>query len=241
MNKVIRQEYKYFINNEELLFLRASLARVMKLDSYCNSPERNYLVSSIYFDTPYNDDLEDKQAGILSREKFRIRTYDKQISTIKIESKQRIDTAIHKTSSVLSLEDAGEIIKGEYACLKRSNDEFLNELYTKLKAKYYKPSIIVNYNREAYLLPYGNIRITFDLNLRTEFSNIDFFSVDHSSAPVFLDGMQILEVKFSSALPSYITEILSRITAKRSAISKFVLGQKYTDHSPTRDRIFAPF
>ena len=44
----------------------------------------SYTVTSLYFDTPYEDNFNEKVDGIISREKFRIRKYSTS-STIKFE------------------------------------------------------------------------------------------------------------------------------------------------------------
>jgi hypothetical protein len=125
--------------------------------------------------------------------------------------------------------------------LVNSGNDFLNLSYAKLKSGGYRPNIIVEYDREAYYLPYGNIRITFDLNLRTYNTSTDFFSLKRPTLPVFQDDLQVLEVKHSIPLPSHLRFILSKINASRSAISKFILAQKYNQKSSYRDRIEVPF
>ena len=240
-SKVIREEYKYFINDEEILYLRSMLSRVMKIDPNSNQDSKKYTVTSLYFDTPIKDDLEEKQSGIFYREKFRLRTYNGDNSIIKFESKKRANTAINKNSNSLSIDSARNIIDGNFLEFSEHDNQFLRESYIKLKSRGYRPSIIVEYDREAYYLPFGNIRITFDMDLRTYNSNTNILNIKNTSIPIFLDGMQVLEVKYSSALPSYIKTILSKIRGNRNAISKFVYAQKYIDASPWRDRIFSPF
>lgn len=238
--KVVREEYKYFINNNEIIYLRKMLSELMDTDP--NSNESNkYKVTSLYFDTPKKNALEEKQSGIFYREKFRIRNYNSDNSVIKFESKQRANSAINKTSKILSITETKNIINGNYKDFLSHNDQFLNETYIKFKSSGYKPSIIVEYDREAYQLSYGNIRITFDMDLRTYNSNTNILEIDTLGIPIFLDGLQVLEVKFSSDLPDYIKKVLSKITGNRNAISKFVFGQKYLDESPWRDRIFSPY
>ena len=239
-NKVNREEYKYFISQDEILYLRAMLSKVMKIDP--NSRNNNkYTVTSLYFDTPINEDLEEKQSGIYYREKFRLRTYNLQNKTIKFESKKRANTAIIKDSEILSKEEAENVINGNFEVFAKHDSNFLRESYIRLKSKGYRPSIIVEYDREAYFLPFGNISITFDMDLRTYNAHKNILQLNKANIPIFLEGQQVLEVKFSSPLPEYLKKILSRIKGNRSAISKFVFGQKYIDSGPWRDRIFSPF
>ena len=98
---------------------------------------------------------------------------------------------------------------------------------------------MVCYEREAYELPYGNIRITFDKNLRTHNANHNIFNAK-GGMPIFEKNYQILEVKYSVELPDYLKKILSNVIASRSAISKFVYAQKFKENSKWRDVISEP-
>ena len=79
-----RQEYKYFINNADVYRLSLALNSLMLLDEFSNTKSKEYTVTSLYFETPNDDDLNEKLDGILVREKHRIRIYNNQNSTIKI-------------------------------------------------------------------------------------------------------------------------------------------------------------
>ena len=121
------------------------------------------------------------------------------------------------------------------------NPEFLNKSFIKLKSEGYKVKNIVEYDREAYYLPYGNIRITFDLNLRTYNTDTNFNKISNSCIHIFPSNINILEVKFSLPLPDYLKNLLSKTVATRCAISKFVMGQKFINFSPWNDNITEPF
>ena len=87
--------------------------------------------------------------------------------------------------------DVSEILKGNYESLLNSNSEFLKISYAKLTSRGYRPKLIVEYDREAYFLPYGNIRITFDLNLRTYNSETDLLNISSTAIPIFEDNLQV--------------------------------------------------
>jgi len=213
----------------------------MKVDENANSENNQYTITSLYFDTPNEEDFEDKVDGIKSREKFRLRFYNQKKDLVKFESKKRVETAIKKTSSIIPIRDVSEILKGNYESLLNSNSEFLKISYAKLTSRGYRPKLIVEYDREAYFLPYGNIRITFDLNLRTYNSETDLLNISNTAIPIFEDNLQVLEVKHSIPLPSHLKFVLSKIPAARNAISKFVLGHKYIESSSYRDPVNSPF
>ena len=117
----------------------------------------------------------------------------------------------------------------------------MNNSFIKLKAEGYKVKNIVEYDREAYYLPYGNIRITFDLNLRTYNTDTNFNKISNSSIKILPNNTNILEVKFSLPLPDYLKNLLSKTIATRCSISKFVMGQKFMNFSPWNDNITEPF
>ena len=83
--------------------------------------------------------------------------------------------------------------------------------------------------------------ITFDMNLRTYNSDVNFLDIKNSSIPIFYDKFNILEVKSSLPLPEHLKSILKDVIAIRSAISKFVFGQKYINFSKWQDKIQEPF
>ena len=236
-----RQEFKYFVSSESLSQLRNSLSALMLLDKNANPETRKYTITSLYFDTPFEEDFEEKVDGIKSREKFRVRTYNHDQGLIKFESKRRVETVIKKVSAQITKGDTRMLCNADYTPFSTADNDFLNISYAKLKSSGYRPNVIVEYDREAYYLPYGNIRITFDLNLRTYNTETDLLNLNHSTLPVFQDDLQVLEVKHSVPLPSHLKLILSKINASRSAISKFVLAQRYNQKSAARDKVEVPF
>jgi len=241
-SNLLRQEYKYYVSEESLKFLRSNLSLFMSLDENLDPKTNSYTVTSLYFDTPFHNDFDEKVDGVRSREKYRLRIYNNSEEIIKFECKKRGETVINKISTTISKNTSEDLINGDFKGLILKEDNFLNKSYGKLIGSGYQPSVIVEYDREAFTLPYGNIRITFDKNLRTYNSCKNLHELDKNSyTPVFLDKVQILEVKFSLPLPDHIRRIISKVAAPRCAISKFVMGQKYIERSPWQDKIDAPF
>ena len=86
MNKVNRQEQKFYINKRDTFLIETFLENTLLKDTH--SSEDGYRISSLYFDTQNNDDLNQKLDGIMFREKYRIRIYDNDISSAKFEVKR---------------------------------------------------------------------------------------------------------------------------------------------------------
>lgn len=98
-------------------------------------------------------------------------------------------------------------------------EEFLNDI--KLKGLF--PSIIVEYNRVAFIYPVSDVRITFDSNIKSGLYNYDLFDDKSPTYRVIENDKQVLEVKYNEVLPSHIANILSTVPSVREAVSKFAI------------------
>lgn len=70
------------------------------------------------------------------------------------------------------------------------------------------PAAVVDYVREAYICPAGNVRITFDSRLKT-MTGMDALNGQPNFYSVLENGEIILEVKYDSFMPSYIRNLLA--------------------------------
>ncbi len=225
--KTFRHELKYYINFIEYHKLRSRLEKVLKRDSY-SGVDGHYHIRSLYFDDENNSSLFEKQAGILTRKKFRIRIYNLSDKVIKLEKKERVGNFIRKESATLNSDDCSSIINGDVDFLKDSTNSLLRQLFIQIKHNNFRPNVLVDYLREAYISDISNIRITFDKDLRNGLTNTDLFS---KSVPMILsldEPWMILEVKFDNFLPDYIKNILQLRSQQRYAISKFAICKKFT-------------
>ena len=68
----MRHEMKHQISPAEDLVLSRRLRQLFAHDNYAGE-DGTYLVTSLYFDTPYDDAVREKLAGVSRREKFRLR------------------------------------------------------------------------------------------------------------------------------------------------------------------------
>jgi len=233
---VKRQELKYYINVTEADRMRGLFSEVLRSDK---SPKYNsgYLVSSLYFESYDDRNLDEKLDGLLSRRKYRIRMYNKDFSLIKLENKIKENNTVSKISSIITKEDSYNLYNLNFKKIV-NRDKILNHMISYLDVFKYKPKVIVEYEREAYFLPYNNIRITFDKNLNTYNNFTDFNNIDKGTCfPVINERMITLEVKFSNDIPVYLKDILASIPASRASIGKYVLGQRFMNYRDSRDQL----
>lgn len=218
----LRHEFKYKIDQLQFDVLRKNLARVLKPDPHMGAAGK-YNVRSLYFDDFRNSAFWEKQAGVYSRDKYRIRIYNRSDSFIKFERKRKIHNYIIKENVRITREEADRIIAGDVCFLANSQHELLRDFYRKARCDLMKPIAVVEYNRVAYFYPVGNVRITFDTELRMGLGNISFFDPDICTVSILNEQDVILEVKYNEVLPRFISGIFPDTIRPRSAIGKFVM------------------
>ncbi len=87
MNEVSRQEKKYAVNLWDSVALRGRLDAVMHGDAHNGA--QGYVIRSLYFDTPDDQDFSGKIDGLELRRKIRLRTYSPQSDFAMLEMKQK--------------------------------------------------------------------------------------------------------------------------------------------------------
>jgi hypothetical protein len=221
-----RHELKHYINLGEAAILRSKLGTVMRRDSNTGS-DGNYLIRSLYFDTPDDKALMEKISGVDNREKFRIRVYNCDYSFIRLEKKIKVNSMTAKFAAPLTKKQCSNILEGNIEWLKASDNSLHKELYEKMQHQQLKPKTIVDYLREAYVYPAGNVRITLDKSIKTALNSIDFFNKNLSSVETLDARMAILEVKYDAFLPEIISDIIQLGDRSKVSVSKYALCRMY--------------
>ncbi len=218
----LRHELKYYINYDVYHTLRKRLQAVLQMDE--NMPnEDGYLISSIYFDDMHHSAMEEKIAGTRFRKKFRIRSYELDNSLIRLECKSKFNEYISKIGAKLSLEEYNQIMNGNFDDLIFRKEQVCKELFCYNRTKLLKPKVVVEYRREAFVSPLGNVRITFDKEISASSGTLDMFSPNYHTTKILPDDIMVLEVKYDDYIPSYILSILQTAMTDRCAISKYVM------------------
>lgn len=220
----LRYENKYFISTAGEAMLLARLGVVAGRDSHAGA-DGTYHIRSLYFDDSFRTALRDKEEGVEMREKFRIRYYDLDPSHIVLESKQKLGKMTRKLSAPLRLEQAAQMGAGDYISLRGSDDPLLHRFYTQAQLRLLRPRVVVDYTRRPFL--FRDVRVTIDRNLHSGLYRLDFLNPKLPTVPVFPGGRTILEVKYDEALPDTVRRALECASLQVSAISKFLLCQRF--------------
>lgn len=223
-----RHELKYIIQNSEYLVLRDRLKTIMPLDNFADPLTRTYHIRSMYFDDIYNTAMWEKMDGIKNRKKWRIRIYNFSDKNIKLEKKEKYDKYTVKQSTRMTRQQVDNIlIHNNIDFLFPSQMKLYEEIYSEMRVNRLKPVVIVDYQREAYTYPAGNIRITFDRNLHSGNFLRDMFRESMMPVPILDAGMMILEIKYDYYLPPHIRDVLTCCNGLRSAMSKYAMCRMY--------------
>lgn len=226
MNGKYRHEYKYVSPEITLSVLESRAKCALPLDSHVGS-NGAYSIRSIYFDDIYNTCYHENEDGTDPREKFRIRTYNCGTDRISLELKQKENSKTLKSSCTISKEDCGVIMNGGIPEIKDSSPYLMKKLVSKMQYSGLKPVCIVAYERVPYVYKIGNVRVTFDRNIRSSSDIKGFFSSSTAFRPVLERNINMMEVKFDELLPDYIASLLQTGLLRQTSFSKYFLCRKF--------------
>ena len=225
----LRHELKFFISPLQYQVLSRTLKATLNPDP--NGDENNqYHIRSLYFDTAYDSALYDKINGTANRDKYRIRIYNFSDQMIRLECKSKFRDLISKRSVRITRDLAEQLISADPTGLESTASGLVSDTFREMRTNLLHPVVIVDYLREAYLHPAEEVRITFDMQLRSGLNSVDMFNPYLPTVPPFDHDEIILEVKYNQVLPPYIASLLTyalRDGACRSAISKYVYFRRF--------------
>jgi len=127
---------------------------------------------------------------------------------------------------VLSVKDVKRILDGDIGFMADSEEALVRELYLKMINRGLTPKTIIDYQRDAFTFPAGNVRVTLDSNIRTSIRGIDFFETNCVTVPTY-DNPIILEVKWDDFLPGIIRDVVALEGRTDAAFSKYAAGRIY--------------
>ena len=222
-----RHELKYMVSYWQYLQLRSRFRQVMKQDPHVGK-NGTYQIRSIYFDNIQDKALREKVFGVAKREKFRIRYYNDNFEQITLEKKIKDNNLCMKVSAPLQENECRRLLKGDLEWMKDHSSSLVQELYGKMKYQQLKPRVLVSYTREPYIFTAGNVRITFDWNVRTTMYHQKFleekvYDVETGQCP----GEMIMEVKYDAFLPRVIQDMIQSEGIRQQSFSKYAACRTY--------------
>ena len=225
----LRHELKFLVTRTQLEVLRRVIAPVLRLDANAEKNGGSYFIRSLYFDTVFDDSLYEKYSGVMNRDKYRMRIYNMNGRDVFLECKSKIGTLISKRSVRIPRELAEQLMAGDPSGLENTRSGLLRDVYREMRTRLMHPVVLVDYEREAYLHPAEEVRITFDMRVRSGLNSTELFNPHVPTVPVLPHDETVLEVKYNRVLPPYIAELLSFACpeAVQTAVSKYTLCRQY--------------
>lgn len=218
-----RVENKYLVSDADIAVLEARLKMV--LDPDIHQAGSCYEIRSVYFDDILDSCMQENDAGVDCRNKYRIRMYDPAADVIHLEIKEKTAGLTRKYACSLTKQECESIMEGTMP-LQFDQRMPLNKLLLQMRCSKMEPKAVIAYERTAYVYPAGNVRITFDRNIMASRYCEDFFEERISGmVPVLPAGMNILEVKYDELLPDHIAQQLQIGKLHQTAFSKYYLGR----------------
>jgi len=218
MITVFRKEIKYIIPRRAALSLEEELGKVMQRDSHGDNG--NYFIRSQYYDSAYDRDLWDNLDGMYEKRKIRLRIYDLHTNSVKLEYKCKNGQDGVKFSMDISKEEALGMERGDVSFLLDYDNELALRLWVRMTEGFYRPKAIVDYRRLAFTYPAGDVRITFDREIRGTICPYGLF--DEVGTDLVSGQEQVLmEVKYTGFLPDAIRWLLRDVDELATSNSKY--------------------
>ena len=225
----LRHELKYIISYHDYYELRTRALAFMHHDEH--GDEGRYFIRSMYLDDIMLSNYNQKMDGWNRRRKYRVRIYDLSDEIIKFEVKDKYDSFISKVSDTISIEEYDSIAEGDFSFVADmifsdsddGNCKALRIAYVDNATRILSPQVVVDYDREVFICDEGNVRMTFDMNLRAGSASGDIFDPELVTVPAYEEGRLILEVKYDDYLPDFIRSMLRPLGRWQSSQSKYAM------------------
>lgn len=222
-----RHELKYPVDYGTYLAIRSRLRAVMKPDGHAG-PDGTYTIRSIYFDNLSDKALREKIDGVPYREKFRIRYYNDDFSFLTLEKKIKNNNLCLKYDAPITEEECRRLLGGDTGWMRTHANTIVTELYAKMTCQGLRPRVLVSYTREPYIYAPGNVRITFDSNIRTSLYHRTFLEPEVRDIRAS-DEVQdmLMEVKYDAFLPEVIACLIQSKGVRQEAFSKYAACRRF--------------
>lgn len=201
--------------------LKRRLLPFMETDPHAEDGQ--YTIRSLYFDDYWDSAYTEKMMGVSDRKKWRIRIYNYSDKRIMLERKKKKSSYIFKEAAPISRREFESLLEGDYGFLLHSPYNLCREFYYECMVNLQRPKVIVDYERTPLIREEGNVRVTFDGDVRAAAFDFNIFNPDLPTRSMLEPGMLVLEVKFTEFLPDVIKELLPLDGQQFSAISKYTL------------------
>ena len=220
--RTYRYEQKYMLNFAQYRELAPVLGALRSRDKH-GGEAGEYMIRSLYFDDMYQSAYEEKQSGVYARKKYRIRIYNCLDNVIHLECKYKQGAYISKESLPLTRREYQRIMEGDCGFLLKKDSQMGREFCVDYLSRLLRPKVIVDYEREPYILEAGTVRVTFDKGVRAARAGEDLFDRNIPAFSAIPPDRMIMEIKFTGYLPERVRRIFQVRNMPQTSASKYCL------------------
>ncbi|MBI3336886.1 polyphosphate polymerase domain-containing protein [Candidatus Peregrinibacteria bacterium] len=221
-----RVEIKYRVPDRVVPSFMEAISPYVSLDPYLAEGLDSYPVTSLYFDSLDLKSLYEKDAGLLSRRKVRLRTYHPTFATgvpCFLEIKRRHDCVVSKDRLVLAdgIREACSLSQVLKSIFQRNTDGVARE--AQILASWYglQPMAFVRYRRIPFVGRHDRrFRVTVDTHLEGAWRPP--YILGFEGFRECLPGESIIELKFNHAVPDWFHAVLQDFDLVRVSNSKYL-------------------
>lgn len=224
-----RYEFKYILSNGVLQTVAEELDRHLSRDVHCRD-NGNYLIRSVYFDSPDMRWFHEKRNGLEKRFKYRLRSYSHGVrgfeDPLYLELKGRNGALVIKHRVKLPLLVFSEGLEGGTRRLRKllSIDFTGNNVAERFIAQSLRyrlsPSVITDYTRAAWEdIANPDFRATIDG--ATNAYQASRVGLPRGNPEEIIPGGGILEIKFRYRIPFWFQRLIRELELERVSCSKF--------------------
>ncbi|MDO4869169.1 MAG: polyphosphate polymerase domain-containing protein [Bacillota bacterium] len=219
-----RHETKYIVTAEQKALIEEILKTRMQQDRHGRST-----IQSLYYDTPDFRLIRRSIEHPLYKEKIRIRSYGPAGSGDKVflELKKKYRKVVYKRRMTLTAEQAAAFMAGSLVAAPEISSTYCERQIAREIAyarDYYKtlqPAMLISYEREAWQgCEDPGLRVTFDSNILWRDFDLTLASGGYGQ-PIMNHCAHVMEIKTSSGIPLWLTEILDQERIYKTSFSKY--------------------
>ncbi|MCL2204491.1 MAG: polyphosphate polymerase domain-containing protein [Defluviitaleaceae bacterium] len=220
-----RFEHKYLLNPQiaETLYRRA--ATIMKPDPH-GDEKGGYTVNNIYLDDRHDSFYHAKLLGHHSRDKYRVRYYNSDISYIRLERKHKKGILIHKETLPITPWQMGQIKAGDLDFTLLLDDPLWKKVATIHRLHGLCPTVAFAYRRETLIYTPGNVRLTFDGPLFDAGERVPLRPTTLAQSYGRRAYELLLEIKYTGFLPEIVRSLLNGLPLVHTEMSKYGVARE---------------
>lgn len=233
MNKNVfkRYEMKYILTPDQYEIVLKEVKKHLHIDSYGETT-----IQSLYYDTPSYRLIRNSIESPEYKEKMRIRSYGLATSesTVFLELKKKFQKVVYKRRIELLEKDINNFIVNRISNNTQIEKEILYfcEYYQDLR-----PSMLLLYDRSAYITKDSDLRITFDKNTRYRTENLNL-CIGLEGTKLLPNGEVLMEIKSALGYPDWLIKLLNENNIYKAKFSKYGTAYKIEQAKKEEENLY---